>query len=117
MIQLTLHGGNAGRAFDVDAVSQTSRMGTLVSARRLLELTMRRYAQLEREILFARIRGNPEYARILEVGAGTGVNLPLYASPAIKTLTAVEPNPETFDYLRRVCCTVPFVQNFLKRLQ
>lgn len=59
-----------------------------------LSLGSEHFARLRRRALAA-ARG-----RVLEIGVGTGLNLPLYP-PAVEAVTAVDPNPGMLDLAAR----------------
>jgi ubiquinone/menaquinone biosynthesis C-methylase UbiE len=62
---------------------------------RLLELAERAGQRETRRELISHARG-----RVLEVGAGSGVNLPHY-TPEVEELVISEPSPHMLDHLRR----------------
>ncbi|MFO7766111.1 MAG: class I SAM-dependent methyltransferase [Pelovirga sp.] len=53
------------------------------------------------------------HGRILEVGIGTGLNLPYYDATRVSKIWGLEPAPEMIRMARRVADSVPFEVDFL----
>lgn len=78
---------------------------------RLLHLAMRQQALLPfRERVIGAAEG-----RVLEIGVGSGLNLPLYG-PAVRTVTGLEPSPELLRMARERAAGAPIPVEFLEAL-
>ncbi len=62
--------------------------------------------QREKVVPFAR-------GRVLEVGIGTGLNLPYYDVTKVSKIWGLDPAPEMIKVARRVADSVPFEVNFI----
>ena len=62
----------------------------------------------QREKVVPRARG-----RVLEIGIGSGLNLPYYDSAKVSKLWGLDPSPEMIQMARRAAASLPFAVEFI----